>query len=42
MEAQVTSDAVFKQFREIIATQAQEIAMLKALIESLEKTTANS
>lgn len=42
MEAQITAEDIFKEFREIIGTQAQEIASLKALLNFLEKKTANT
>ena len=37
MEAQITAEEIFKQFRDIIGVQAQEIASLRALIEFLQK-----
>ena len=41
METQVTAEAVFKELREIIGVQAQEIASLRAVINSQEKPTTN-
>jgi hypothetical protein len=37
MEAQVTAEDIFKQFRDIVGIQAQEIASLRALLESMQK-----
>jgi hypothetical protein len=38
MEKEINADAVLKEMREIIGTQAQEIAILKSIINSLSES----